>query len=339
MSPMDDIFSLPDSVRVLNSSFIKSSVPMKRAIQLMENAFRILSVKSAYVPQRVVMTTPDESMSIFFKPAFLSRYNRMSIKILTQILANDNRDIPTIKGMVLLIDMVSGSILSISDGTSITALRTGAASGIATAYLANRDASALAIFGCGAQGRTQLEAIRSVRPITKVYLFDSSVNQAIKMEEEMELHKDLNCEINPDLSVLKNVDIICTATPSHHPLFGLNHLKQGVHINAVGSYRPDMQEINPEILRFGLTYLDDAPACLKDSGDLVIPLSLGIIDEDDIVGELGDLIAGSVRGRQSSDDITIFKTVGNAIQDFFIANEAYEKSLLQSGNQLINFNS
>lgn len=335
---MDEKFSIRDSATVLNSSFIKNNVPMTRAIGLMENAFQLLSDKSAYIPERVVMTTPDDSISIFFKPAFMCQFRRMSVKILTQIHANHNPLIPTIKGMVLLIDMQSGHILSISDGISITALRTGAASGIATSYLANPDASSVAIFGCGAQGRTQLEAVMAVRRIENISLFDISINQAVNLAKEIECSSSITCEINPDLSILKKTDIICTATPSNKPLFDLNHLKPGVHINAVGSYRPDMQEIDPKVFRIGLTYLDDAQACLKDSGDLLIPLASGVIIREDIMGELGELISGSIIGRRNTDDITVFKSVGNAIQDFFIANEAYEKSILQINPQAINLN-
>ncbi len=331
-------YAVQDSTHVLNASFITSRVSMPRAIELMEDAFRILSEKSAFIPARVVVTNPEDTLSVFFKPAFFTRFNRMSIKILSQIIANTNPDIPTIKGMVMLIDMTTGQVLSISDGQSITALRTGAASGIATSYLANPDASSVAVFGCGAQGRTQLEAVMAVRPITEVYLFDPGLNQAVNLKNSIGLNGKVTCEINPPLDILKNVDVICTATPSKKPLFSLSHLKSGVHINAVGSYRPDMQEIDPEIFRNSLTYLDDAAACVNDSGDIIRPLESGIIREEDIIGELGELIAGSVTGRRSSGEITIFKTVGNAIQDFFIANEAYEMSLLLSSAQVINLN-
>lgn len=335
---MDENFSIRDSIRVLDASAIKSYVPMTRAIKLMEIAFPILSVKEAHVPRRVVMRTPDASLSVFFKPAFMSRYQRMSIKILTQIHGNCNPDNPTIKGMVLLIDMKSGDILSISDGRSITGLRTGAASGIATSYLANPDASSLALFGCGAQGRTQLEAVIAVRPIRKICLFDLSVDQAANLSQEVLSSYHITCEINPDPDILKNIDIICTATQSKKPLFSLRQLKPGVHINAIGSYRPDMQEIDPAILAVSRTYLDDAQACLLDSGDLIGPLKSGIISEVDIVGEIGELIAGKVTGRRTPEEITLFKTVGNAIQDFFIANEAYDKSIKENNIQQINLN-
>lgn len=332
--------AFPDlhSLTVINRSAIKSHVPMARAIDLMEIAFRILSEESAYIPNRTVISTPDDSMSVFFKPAFLSRYNRMSIKILTQLHVNSNQDVPTIKGMVLLIDMLTGQILSISDGIYITALRTGAASGLATSYLANPDASEAAVFGCGAQGSTQLEGVMAVRKIKKVLLFDSSINQAEKLSKAIRLQNNVECLINPGLAALKNADVICTATPSKKPLFGLEHVKPGVHINAIGSYRTDMQELNPDIFSVSRTFLDDATACIKQSGDLTIPLRTGVIKIENVVGEIGELIAGSIIGRLNHDDITVFKSVGNAVQDFFIANEAYDKSISREGAQVINLN-
>ncbi len=322
---------------LLTSSFIRNHIPMTRAIDLMEIAFRILSEKSATVPKRIVMSTPDNAMSVFFKPAFLSQYNRMSVKMLTQILTNEDPEIPTIKGIVLLIDMKNGQIISISDGTSITALRTGAASGIATKYLAKPDASSLAIFGCGAQGNSQLDAVMAVRPIREVSLFDINEKRAETLMKSSGLSDTVRFTINPPLAMLKSADIICTATNSQKPLFTLKDVKPGVHINAIGSYRPDMQEIDPGIFRCALTYLDDAPACIKDSGDLIKSLDSGHICETDIQGELGELIAGNIGGRQHADDITIFKSVGNAIQDFFIANEAYERSMGSEDTKYFDF--
>ncbi len=333
---MDDRLAWNREVRVLNSSFIRANVPMSRAIDLMETAFSILSEKSAYVPPRVVMSTPDHNMSIFFKPAFLSRHQRLSIKILSQIHENLNSCLPTIKGTVLLVDMVTGQIISICDGNYVTSLRTGAASGIATRYLAVPDASTAAIFGCGAQGASQLEAIMAVRTIKTVYLFDQQKYRAVHMAKHSMPASSTEFIINPEISILKNADIICTATPSPKPLFYLRDLKPGVHINAIGSYRPDMNEIDPEILGHCRIYLDDAPACIHESGDLINPLKSGIIKETDIQGEIGELISGSIPGRQKTSEITVFKSVGNAIQDFFIANEAYEKSFDSDGTQIIN---
>jgi len=300
---------------------------MKRAIGLMAQAFSLLSDEKDCVPPRVVMTAPASSLALLFKPAFMSKFGRMSVKILTQLLDNPNPDVPTIKGMVLLFDMKTGHHLAMADGSRITALRTGAASGIATRYLANPDASSLALFGCGAQGHTQLEAMVSARRIRRICLFDTLEIRARELAAESARWGSFEIKINPDPAVLQEMDIICTATPSTKPLFSHSDLKPGVHINAVGSFRPDMQELDPEIFRDSLVFLDDAAACLGESGDLLTPIQAGILTPDQIAGEIGELISGKVRGRSSQSQITLFKTVGNAIQDFFIINEAYEASL------------
>ena len=326
-----------DSIKILNTSSLKALIPMPLAIDLMGTAFRFLSDKSAYVPPRVVMSSQDESMSVFFKPAFLQDYNRMSIKILTQIHNKDSIDTATIKGMILLVDLKTGSALSLTDGSYATALRTGAASGIATRLLSDPEASVVAIFGCGAQGRTQLEAVRAVRRIQTIFLYDTSRTQAEILASEILPEPGLDIRVNPGPEALKYAQVICTATPSTRPLFERQHITPGVHINAIGSYRPDMQEIDPYILGQSKIYLDHAEACLGDSGDLLNPLNGGIINPDQIKGEIGLLVAGKIKGREKPDDITVFKSVGSAVQDFFIANEAYELSQGSLDINWINF--
>lgn len=310
---------------------------MSRAIELMGLAFKLLSDKSAFVPPRVVMTSQDESMSVFFKPAFLQQYNRMSIKILTQIHTDELVDTATIKGMIMLVDLKSGAVLSLTDGTCATALRTGAASGLATKLLSRPDSTCVAVFGCGAQGKTQLEAVMAVRSIKRILLFDNRPVQAERLVSELGLDPGLEIMINPDISLLKDADVICTATPSKAPLFGKSQIKPGVHINAVGSYRPDMQEIDPEVMGAAKIYLDQANACLDDSGDLLVPMAMGIIRREDVVGEIGELAGGVIPGRKEPGEITLFKSVGSAIQDFFIANEAYELSKDFNDSNWINF--
>jgi ornithine cyclodeaminase/alanine dehydrogenase len=300
---------------------------MKRAIGLMAQAFTHLSADKDCVPPRVVMAPPGSSLALFFKPAFMSNFGRMSVKIITQLLENCDPCLPTIKGMVLLFDMKTGHLLAMADGSRITSLRTGAASGIATRYLANHDASSVAVFGCGAQGRTQLEAVTTERRISRICLFDTKEMRARELAAEGSRSGHLNIEVNPDLQVLKEMDIICTATPSSTPLFSYSNLKPGVHINAVGSYKPDMQELDPELFRNSLIYLDDSDACLGESGDLLGPIKSGILAPQEVMGEIGQLISGQIRGRTSHNEITVFKSVGNAIQDFFIINEAYKASL------------
>lgn len=317
-------------IRVIKSSEIAKFFTMTEAIDSMEQAFSSLSSGDCYVPKRYIVSTRDESLTFLLKPAFVNNHNKSSIKILTQKNSNSIPGIPTILGIVLLIDNLTGEMLSIMDGAYITALRTGAASGLATKYFSRKDSRNLAIFGCGTQGRTQLKAVTTVRDIEKIWVFDRSPEQAELFIEEMASETTADIEFTSDLALLKDVDIICTATNSLKPLFSKNHLKKGIHINAIGSFQSEMQEIDPEIIKSSRIFLDDKEACLNESGDLLNVFEDPTINNENIIGEIGEYVLNRIDGRTSSDEITIFKSVGTAIQDFVVANKIYNKALTKN---------
>lgn len=317
-------------IRVIKSSEIAKFFTMTEAIDSMEQAFSSLSSGDCYVPKRYIVSTRDKSLTFLLKPAFVNNHNKSSIKILTQKNSNSIPGIPTILGIVLLIDNLTGEMLSIMDGAYITALRTGAASGLATKYFSRKDSRNLAIFGCGTQGRTQLKAVTTVRDIEKIWVFDRSPEQAELFIEEMASETTADIEFTSDLALLKDVDIICTATNSLKPLFSKNHLKKGIHINAIGSFQSEMQEIDPEIIKSSRIFLDDKEACLNESGDLLNVFKDPTINNENIIGEIGEYVLNRIDGRTSSDEITIFKSVGTAIQDFVVANKIYNKALTKN---------
>ena len=308
---------------------------MQQAIDAMDLAFSSLSSGESFVPLRFVTKLPTNNMAMIFKPAFVEKHQRVSIKFLTQRDSGFIPGIPTIQGIVLVIDSETGEIVSIMDGEYLTALRTGAASGLATRCFARKDAQTMALFGCGAQGRTQLEAVLCERPIKKVFVFDKFKESAEKLISEIQEKYQLEMIYAEDTAVLKEADIICTATNSTSPLFRKEDLKKGVHINAIGSYQPHMQELDPYLIRDAKVYVDQTEPCLKESGDLIKPLQEGIISENHIVGEIGNFLLGKISGRQSDDEITIFKSVGVAIQDFMVATDIYNQAIEQGFGQEI----
>lgn len=316
-------------IKLIKRSEMAKYFSMSEAIDSMASAFSSLSSGVCDVPNRYVITTKDESLTFLLKPAFINSHDKSSIKILTQKKLNSNVNIPTILGIVLLIDIVTGEILSIMDGEFITALRTGAASGLATKYLAREDSSKLAIFGCGSQGRTQLEAVNVVRNLEKIWIFDKSQEQAELFIDDMKNKTEVNIEFTSDLSVLKDVDIICTATNSKCPLFCKKHLKTGTHINAIGSFKPEMQELDPDIINTSRAYFDDKEACLNESGDFLKAFKNPGASNENIIGEIGECILERIKGRANSNETTIFKSVGTAIQDFVVADRIYNKSLIE----------
>jgi alanine dehydrogenase len=331
-----NVIPIRKPIVLIKSSEIQKHFLMPEAVDAMEEAFSSLSSGRSFVPLRYVTSMANNSLNLMLKPAAVDSLNRAAIKIITQKEMGAFRGIPAIVGIVLVLDTETGEILSIMDGEYLTSLRTGAAGGLATKYFARKDADTVAIFGCGAQGKTQLEAVATVRNIKKVWVFDKNKNAAESFVSEMESKLGIDIHIAPDNSVLKECDVICTATNSEAPLFLKEHVKKGVHINAIGSYKPNMQEIDPEILQVAKLFVDQKGACLTESGDLIKPINAGLFSENHIHADIGEFILGKIEGRTLDSEITVFKSVGVAIQDFVVANRIYEKALKAGFGQAIN---
>ncbi|MEZ5000526.1 MAG: hypothetical protein R2744_05440 [Bacteroidales bacterium] len=320
-------------VRIITGGEIKQYYSMKQAIDSMDRAFSLLSAGEGFVPLRFVSKLPSDKMMMLFKPAYVEKERRISVKFLVQREEGVIPGIPIIQGIVLVIDADSGEILSIMDGESLTALRTGAASGLATRCFARKDAGILAVFGCGTQGRSQVEAVTCERDIKKVLVYDKNRDTADRFASEIEKKYMIEVVNTGDISLLAEADIICTSTNSTEPLFKKDVLKEGVHINAIGSFQPHMQELDPYILRDAKVYVDHIDSCTKESGDFIIPIAGGIIQKSHILGEIGDYCMGKIPGRESDKEITVFKSVGIAIQDFTVATDIYDSSFRNSFGQ------
>jgi ornithine cyclodeaminase/alanine dehydrogenase-like protein (mu-crystallin family) len=307
----------------LSARDVDLGLSMREAIEAMKLAFMELSEGQAVVPQRQVVPMPESDGQILSMPAYSPGLKKGGLKFLTVMGKNPDIGLPLIHAMYLLADAENGRPLALIDGERLTALRTGAASGVATELLARNDAKMAVVFGAGVQGRTQLEAVCAVRPIQHAVIVDPDPAKARHFCEEMgpKLHITIRSLVASE--ALQSADVICTATTSPTPLFRHSDLRKGTHVNAVGTYRPANREIPGETVRAAKVVVDVRAACLKEAGDLIIPLSEGLITEDHLFGELGELIAGMKPGRTSLDEITLFKTVGNAIQDLYAANKIY----------------
>ena len=300
---------------------------MRQAIDAMERAFITLSSNECHIPMRVVTRLPDEDLLMLYKPAYVEKDRKVTVKFITQRERTVIPGIPAIQGIVMIIDSVTGEIISVMDGDYITALRTGAASGLATRLFAVKDARTMALFGCGAQGKTQVEAVLCERPVRKIIVFEKDRDRARRFIDEMQGESSAEMVYCEDISALKEADIICTATNATAPLFRREDVREGVHINAIGSFQPHMQELDPRLIRDARLFLDSKEPCLKESGDLIKPIREGIISESHIAGEIGDFLLNRIKGRESGDQITVFKSVGVAIQDYVVATDIFNRSL------------
>lgn len=310
----------PRKLRFLSAREVAQALPMREAVAAMKEAFRQLSGGEAVVPPRTRIETAGPSGDALFMPSYAPAARRVGVKVVTLFGDNVALGLPRLQAIMLLLDAATGSPLAVMDGAALTAIRTGAASGAATDLLARPDACAVAVFGAGPQARTQLEAISAVRPIRRARVFDVSAKHAHALAREMAAKLGLPVEAAASPSeALAGADVVCTATTSAVPVFADRDLAPGVHINAVGSYKPAVREVPWETVRRARVVVDSLPAALAEAGDLIIPMQEGLIGKDHIYAELGEIVAGKKRGRESRDQVTLFKSVGVALQDLFAA--------------------
>lgn len=310
-------------LRILSSSDVRQAVTMAEAIQAVKEAYIQLSAGQAVVPLRTPVPVEKRNGVTLFMPAYLAQSDALGAKIVSVFPGNLARGLPLIHALVIVVDAETGCPIAIMDGTYLTALRTGAASGVATDLLARPEASVVAIFGAGAQARTQLEAVCTVRDIRRVWVYDVVADSVTAYVKEMKqrgrpIPSEIHIASSPAQAV-READIICTATTSRTPVFDNADLKPGIHINGIGSYTPEMQEVPAETVARARVVLDSRLASLAEAGDLIIPLQKGLIQEKDIHGEIGEVAAGKIPGRQSAEEITFFKSVGVAVQDVAVA--------------------
>jgi alanine dehydrogenase len=317
-------------IKILSQNDVKRSVTMPQAIEVINQAFISLAQHKAILPPRTQVPVKEYEGITLFMPAYLPETESLGAKIVSVFPQNAKKNIPTIHAMVIICEAKTGQPSAILDGIYLTAIRTGAVSGVATDLLARKEAKTAAIFGAGVQGRTQLEAICCVRDIQKVFVYDIKFQSARSFAEEMEKHgdpipSDIVAAESPEEAVAE-ADVICVATTSFIPVFEDEHLKPGVHINGVGSYTPKMQEIPERTILRAKIVVDSVAASLEEAGDIIIPLKKGLIDESHIQGELGQLASNLLSVRESEADITFFKSVGLAIQDVALAGLALRKA-------------
>lgn len=318
---------------ILSKQDVLNTLSMTDCIDALEETFGLLAKKEITIPQRTVV--PMEAGNGLFMPSYLPHLDKVGVKALNVHKDNGAKGLPTNQALLMLFDAGTGSPLALMDGNVLTAKRTGAVSGLATKYLAPENAKTVALFGPGVQGATQLEAVAAVREIEKVFVYGRNKENTKAFADE--ISKNLNIEVVPesDLNTLSTVDIICTATPSTKALFDDKLVREGMHINAVGAYTFDMCEIPVETVLRSKIVIDEMEAALSEAGELMQPIAQGIMSQDDIFAEIGEIVAGLKPGRENDKEITFFKSVGVAIQDLAAANIVYKKAKEQGAGTCV----
>jgi ornithine cyclodeaminase len=316
---------------ILNAKDVRRALPMEAAIDAMKRAYAALSDGRAEVPLRAQLPIPPHEALGLFMPAYVNEDEGegLAVKAVTVYPNNPKLGLPLIHAAVLVLDAATGRPQALLEGSTLTAIRTGAAAGAATDILARPDSHVAAIFGAGVQARTQLEAICTVRPIKTVWIYDPRADQVEAFIEEMAqqgpIPADLRKAGDPTQAVA-DADVICTATTSVTPVFADADLNPGTHLNGVGSYTPAMKEIPPETVLRALVVVDSREAAMEEAGDLIQPIKDGLITTDHIRAELGEIVLSRRSGRTSAEQITFFKSVGVAVQDVMAARLALKNA-------------
>jgi ornithine cyclodeaminase/alanine dehydrogenase-like protein (mu-crystallin family) len=305
---------------ILNADEVRQALPMDQVIKSMQDAFAALSNGTAVVPLRTHLPISNHDGLSLFMPAYMQTdtSEALAVKVVSLFPKNPSRGLAYIQAAVLVLESDTGRAVALLEGSALTAIRTGAGSGAAIDLLARKESKVVAIFGAGPQGRTQLEAACTARQIETAFIYSLSSGKAQALADEMagwkNIPKDIRVASTPQ-EAIEDADIICTATTSAQALFDDKDVKSGTHISAIGAYTPTMQELPVETVARACIVVDSYATVMDEAGDIIKAINAGLIKESDIHAELGEIVLGKKSGRQSEDEITFFKSVGNAVQD------------------------
>ncbi len=314
---------------LLNQADVQNLLTMGDAVDVVESAFSELAGGTAIMPDRTVMIDPDVGGWIAVMPAYLKSGGSLGAKAVTVYKDNPSKhNLPTTLATIVLLDQNTGQTVAVMDGGYLTAMRTGAVSGVATRHLARKDASVGGVLGSGVQARAQVLGMCAARDLERVLVY--SVDPPERLREFADgLRSETGVAVDVASSVrevAESADVVCLATTAAEPIVEGDWFRRGTHINAIGSHAPGVRELDTSTLQRSKVICDTKTACLNEAGDLQIPIEAGEYSPDSIHGDLGDVVNGKVAGRESDEEITLFKSVGLAVQDLSCAALVYRKA-------------
>jgi alanine dehydrogenase len=322
-------------LRLVSAADIALALPMSQCVEVMKRAFADFSKGHARVPLRTVLPIERDGHrrgTFLVKPAYIpgpGPGSGLGAKLVSVFPDNAAIGRPVTPGLVILVSVETGEPIALLDGTFLTAWRTGAASGAATDLLAAPDAAVAAVFGAGSQGRTQILAVDAVRDLEeiRVYARDRPGVEALLAEIGDHVRARLVAVESPSAAVA-DAQIVCTATTSSHPVFDGLHVQEGAHVNGVGSFTPEMQEVDLETVLRSRVFVDSFESASVEPGDLLEAVAAGVTNPEEWT-EIGTVVEGEHPGRQPGDDLTFFKSVGLAVQDIAAGAVVLERALDQ----------
>jgi len=313
------------SLLVINQKEVGDLLSMDECINLMRAAFESMAKGETAFPLRQIMRVPDRRAVLAAMPGHVTSPETLAAKVISFYPDNLGSTYDAHQGAVLLFDPVNGRLIALLDATEITAIRTAAASAVATDLLAKRDAGDLAIIGSGVQARSHLEAMRRVRRIrrTRVWSRTPEHTQAFARREAQRLMTQIDV-MDTAQQAVEGADMVCTTTTAKEPVVLGEWIAEGAHINAIGSCSPNARELNTAAVAKAKLFVDWRESTVNEAGDFLIPKEEGAIGDAHILGEVGQVLVGDLAGRAADGDVTLFKSLGVAIQDAVVANHVYQ---------------
>ena len=301
---------------ILNKPNVQRLLPMVACVPLMAEALAARARGNAVQPLRTMLRLPDGSGLMATMPACVGTPAALGVKIVSVFPANAAAGRDSHQGAVLLVDSSSGVLLAVLEAGSVTAIRTAAVSGVATDRLALPNADDLAILGAGVEAETHLAAIQAVRRLRRIRIWNRTPERAAQLVRLAAERYGLTAEVSATVeAAVRGASIVCTTTASREPVLEGRWLAPGAHVNAVGSSTPNAREVDSELVRRSVLFVDARESALNEAGDLLTPMAEGVIGADHIAAELGDVLIGRHPGRRTADEITLFKSLGLGIED------------------------
>jgi alanine dehydrogenase len=314
--------------RLLTEQQVHSLLPMSDLIAAMESALAKFSAREVLQPMRTVLTVGPTKAYFGVMPAYVPAPAALGAKLVTVFGENHTRQLPSHLATILLLDPETGALLALMDGRYITEARTAAVSAVSTRFLASPGASRLAIIGSGVQARSHLEAYQQVRQLEEVRIWSPSPRSRTQFVDDMSPSVSIPIiAADSAEAAVRGADLIVLVTSSPTPVIEDAWVSEGAHVVCVGACRPNQQEMPPQLVRRARLYVDSSAAAVVEAGDIVMNIAAGLFDASHVRGELGDLVLGRVQGRTSPGDITIFKSLGMAVEDVVAADLVFRRAV------------
>ena len=314
---------------LLNRADLERLLDVQSVIEAVERGFADYSAGKVQMPVRTSVRVSDPPGLLLVMPCAMTESRALGTKLVTLYMQNPSRGLPTIGALYVLSDYETGLPLAVMDAGFITGLRTAAASAVATRYLAREDSKTLGILGTGVQGEFHVLAIPPVRPVERILVWGTSPEKTRPFAERMRARVDAEIVPGESPEAVARADIVVTGTTSPTPLFPGGVIRPGTHVNGVGAHAPAVRELDTDFVRRSTVVVDTYDAALAEAGDLLIPIEEGAITRDHIKAEVGEIVLGKKPGRQSTDEVTFFKSCGVAFEDAVTASLAVERARAQ----------